>query len=457
MRIAKVKISNILGIADLEFDAGAFVEVSGRNGAGKTSVLTAIKSVIEGGHDATLIRNGEERGEVVLVLDDGTSIRKRISHKGVTLNVEKDGIKAQQPQSVISALTDLLSVNPVDFLRAPKKQRVNVLLESLPMTADMDRLAEIIGYKPEIKEGLHALTAIDTIYKAVFDDRTGTNRAVREKRATISQLEATIPEGFTVQADIETADLESLLAKRQKHDDALQAERDRITKKLDGLREQSETKKATIRDGHQQAIAVYRKQIEELNQKINAENQAQNDEIAAEQDAFAKIEGLAGQQREKAVTEHAANVAPISAQIATVQQNQDLAAKVRVTRQTVETMETEAAALEEDANRQTASLQALEAYKSELLSQLPIDGLEVKEGEIFRNGVPFDRLNSGQQVEIAVEIAKLRAGDLGVIAVDGIELLDSGHYEEFREQMEGTGLQMFVARVSDGDFAINVQ
>lgn len=61
MKIAHVKISNILGIAELEFTPAGFNEISGPNGTGKTSVLEAIKAALSTGHDATLLRKGAER------------------------------------------------------------------------------------------------------------------------------------------------------------------------------------------------------------------------------------------------------------------------------------------------------------------------------------------------------------------------------------------------------------
>lgn len=121
MKISHVRISNILGIASLEFTAGKFNLITGPNGQGKTSVLEAIKSVVVGGHDATLLRKGEDKGEVVLLLDDNTEIRKRVTSKSSPLDVIQDGGKVQRPTEIIRALTDMLSVNPVDFL-APRKR-----------------------------------------------------------------------------------------------------------------------------------------------------------------------------------------------------------------------------------------------------------------------------------------------------------------------------------------------
>ena len=57
------------------------------------------------------------------------------------------------------------------------------------------------------------------------------------------------------------------------------------------------------------------------------------------------------------------------------------------------------------------------------------------------------------------ETAKLllRAGKLGVICCDGLELLDSAAFAEFQKQALDSGLQLFVSRVSDDAFTITNQ
>jgi hypothetical protein len=71
--------------------------------------------------------------------------------------------------------------------------------------------------------------------------------------------------------------------------------------------------------------------------------------------------------------------------------------------------------------------------------------------------VAFDRLNTAQQVSIAFQIAKLRAGALAVCCLDGLELLDSESLGELEKQAQESGLQVFVTRVSDDDFAIETK
>lgn len=114
-------------------------------------------------------------------------------------------------------------------------------------------------------------------------------------------------------------------------------------------------------------------------------------------------------------------------------------------------------ALEKQAKTQTQALEDLDHYKLELLQSLPIPGIEVRDGDIFRDGVQFDRLNTAQKVDIAVAIAKLRSGALSIVCVDGLELLDADHYKAFKKTAEKSGLQMFVTRVAGEGFNITTE
>lgn len=435
MKIAHVRISNILGIQELEFTPEGFTEVSGPNGAGKTSVLEAIKSAIQGGHDATLLRQGAEKGEVVLVLDDGTEIRKRVTDKSSPLEVLQDGKKVPRPTDALKALTDMLSVNPVDFLRAPKKDRVRVLLDTMPIKVDAARLEQIAGVPVEVTDE-NGLAAIEAVRKQVYDDRTGTNRAVKEKDATINQLRLAMP---AAPGGVEGNEAE-LRAKVEDANQARDAEMERIREKLAGIQRDNQTKIDAIREDVQAKIDA-----------IKAEGLAK---VEAIQNEEREIERKAGAQRERTIQKHTDAIAPLNQALASITANREAHAKREQALLTVEQMEKELVDLQQDADNQTKALGEIDKYKDELLNSMPIPGLEVRDGEVFRNGITFDRLNTAQQVDIAVEIAKLRAGELGVICVDGIEALNSQAFAEFRERALESGLQLFVSRVSDEEFSV---
>lgn len=461
MRIERLKISNILGIEELDFEAGAFNVARGKNGTGKTSVLEAIKSVVKGGDDATLLRNGATKGEIVLVIDDGTEIKRRVTQKAVQpLVVEKNGVRVDRPSDTVKALIDMISVNPVDFLKAEKKKRVNVLLESLPMSADPVRLAEIVGHEVVLQDGRHALEQIQSVYQSVYDDRTGTRRAVREKESTINQLAATLPPA----AETGPEDKGGLVAELARIDDAKDAEIARIDGKLDGYRKaadddiKAETERLSEwKDEQQAAIAGLENQILAIRRGIIDQTAVSQKVKEDRYGEFTEIAAKAEKQRTKVLTAHAQERAGTAAKLDDIDSRLAAITRARQTRDTIKSMRADADSLADDVERQDAALKQIEAYKSELLAALPIDGLAVVEGEIFRHGVVFDRLNTGQQVEIAVEIAKLRAGDLGVICVDGIESLDSEHFDAFRDRAIASGLQLFVSRVADSEFEMTAE
>lgn len=431
MKIAHIRISNILGIEDLEFSAGAFNAITGPNGSGKTSMLEAIRSVVGRSDDATLLRKGAEQGQAVLVLDDGTELKRRFTQRGSILTVEdKHGQKVPSPATFVRGLADMLGSNPIDFLKAPKKDRVRVLLECLPLTADIDRLSRIMGQPLPVAEA-SALERIDLLHKATFDDRTFTNRALREKQGAINQLADTLPPpgeeppGSPID----------------------------LTAQIDAIEAASRLRHAEV-DGK---MAEYRAESAVRMDAMQAEIDALRDKQTKEREWLATAESGAAMAKAKADTEAATAKAPFAAQLTAIQSNTAAAARAQATRENIEKMKAEVADLAADAEHQSKILIDLEAYKLELLGALPIDGLTVTDGEIFRNGVPFDRLNKAQQVEISVEIAKLRAGALGMICVDELEMLDTEHFEAFRDQALASGLQLFVTRVSDAQFGIHAE
>lgn len=437
LHISHLKISNILGIDELEFSPEGFNEIRGKNGAGKTSVLEAIKAATGGGHDATLLRKGADKGEVVLVLDDGSEIKRRVTEsRSVTDVTDADGKKVGKPGDFMRTLVDTLSVNPVEFLSAPKKDRVKVLLEAMPINVDEARLEEIAGI-PVMVDGTNGLAIIDAVRKQVFEDRTGTNRAVKEKDSTINQLRLAMPE---VPGGVEGSE-DELRAQVEAATTAKDSELNRVRDKLDGIRA---TNQKTI-DARR---AKLHEDIDALKTTALAEVEALNAE-------FAETERKAGIQREKTIQKHTDAVTPLNQALESMRVNRSAHARREQALETVKQMEQELEELTADAAAQTKALDDIDAYKLELLKSLPIPGVEVRDGEIYREGVVFDRLNTAQQVTIAVEIAKLRAGELGVCCVDRLECLDPEAFEEFRAQVLESGLQLFVTTVNGEEF--NVQ
>lgn len=448
MKIALVRIHNILGIADLEVTPGQFNEITGANGVNKTNFLNAIKSVIEGGHDATLLRNGAKSGEVVLLLDDGVELRKTVTPKTSRVEVKKGETVMRRPQETIQALADLFSVNPIAFLQADKKDRAKVLLESMPIALDIARLEKVSGIKNlNFSDSMHATGRIDIVRTMVFDARTGVNRVLQEKKATIEQLRQAMPAapgGVTSGGEPELdAQIETI--QRQ-----AEADLKDLAGKVEAWMTQKDERVAALKSEYDTAVDALKAQIVTL----TTEYQEANESI--------RVSTAGAKQREidrKAAINTAAQAAkqPLIDAVRALRVDRDAVAKRAQTEETIKSMAEAADHLEAESKEQTAALAAIDAYKLELLATLPIPNIEIVNGEIFRGGVPFERLNAAQRTDIAIELAKLRAGTLGCVCVDGLELLDPDAYQEFQKKALASGLQFFVTKVGRGALKINDQ
>lgn len=460
MRVSKVKISGILGIEELEFEAGAFVAFVGENESGKTSALSAIQAVLgRDGDDATLLRRGSEKGEIVLVMDDGTEITKKVTPAGARTEYSGPAGKTSAPNTAIKALTDAMSVNPVSFIRsgetpADKRQRLAWLLECLPAVIDQGRLEEIAGPAAKVADpSWSAFDQLEAVHRTIFEDRTATNRAITEKNGSINQLEQTLPED---EEGMVSGDPDAVQAQLDAMDAANNAALQGVSETLAGYERQSSERAQAIRDGAETTRAAKREAIARLQAEIAELDQKQAADLAVETQWI--TDARAGAERKKAeiAAAHATNREPHVATLRAIRDGANAVAKAAQTRAHIKVFSDAIRDLEEDARRQTRQLEAIQAYKSELLENIPIDGLTVDDGEIFRNGVPFNRLNTALQVDMAVEIAKLRAKAAGIICVDGIENLDSTQYEAFRAKSVESGLQIFVTRVESGPLAVQI-
>ncbi len=429
MNIQKIKIANLLGIEELEFDPGKFTLIEGKNGSGKTSILESIKHALNGGHDAKLLRNGSDKGEIVLVLDDGVQLTKTVTPNKSDVKIyDKEGNRINKPQTYIDRLIDMLSVNPVQFLTSDKKNRVNYLLEAIPMKLTKDHLEKSLnGMSGRVRDDLngHALEVIGRIYKQFYDERTGINRALKEKSATMTQLKESVSDFNSSPKEIT----------------------DKI-KLLENKKGEMESKKSLFME---QAVRNRMKKLDDEEERFREEvnrlrlEHEENKEV---------IHNHFDSQKTDIQSKFEEKYLPLLSELTLLQEQAKQYASHEKTRELVEQFHREYQNLKEESEKLSGALTGLDNLKEDLLRELPIQGLEIKEGEIYCKDIIFDKLNTAEQVKIAVEVAKLRANELGIICVDGIERLDNDTFNEFKHKAIESGLQMIVTKVGDSELRI---
>lgn len=420
IRVSRIQIRNVMGIQDLDVEPGALTVVSGANGSGKTSVMEALKSLFGGGHDVTLLRNGEESGEVVALLSDGMEITKHITTRGSKVTVTHPELgEVKKAQGFLNGLLDSLAFNPVEFITSSRDGRVTHLLESLPLSVTPDDLRRCVGdlYPVEKAPTGHALQVIERVGKSLYDERTGVNRDAKSKVTTAAELVGSLPEG-----DEDLATMQSRYAE--------------VRKRLAERGQAQDEKRRQIR-------AVRERELEQIRQE--AEAKANDARLRAEDEL-------------RTVNEAAdAEGAEIGADEATLRARIGEAERHANTRGVVTKLTTEAEELKQRSNALTEAMERLEALKAKLLSELPIPGVELRDGEIYQGGVPWPRLNTAARVRLSLTLAGLRARAAGLplVCMDGLECLDDDTFAAFAEKAPKAGLQLVVTRVGEG--ALNVE
>jgi len=421
MHVIKIQISNILGIKRMEYEPGKFTTIEGENGSGKSSFLGAIQGAIGKGHNAKLLREGTDEGEVVLIFDNGETIHKKITADKSTLTVtDKAGRKIAMGASAVNDWVDRLAVNPIQLLTAEPKKRIALLLDSLPMDPIHEEIKLLTGLDRSKDEG-HPIQILADVEKQIFKDRAELKIGLKKQEAVVEKM------------------FGALSFSADKYDWAAEVGTQRTA-----LEEQNKL----LADEKQRTDELYKtcqKEINESKQKIieDANCRAENE-----------LKMLNEQLREKdfkLMEKFNAILDPIKAAI----KEADIKSKAQFKEQGAQKFideEREAIKLTtEEVETYSSQLSAIQRFKGELMENLPFPGLEVKDGDIYIDGIHFDTINTAERIKFALKVAQLRDSELKVCCVDGLEALDEETFNIFREEADKTKLQFFVTRVTDDE------
>lgn len=406
LRLYGIKGDNFLGLefVELNFDGKPVVEVTGTNGAGKSSLLKLIGAVL-GGAAYTPddpIRHGADSGGGTIDLGD-LIVTKRWTDKGVVLTAKSpDGMKYTAPQKLLSELIGRLSFDPLAFSRAKPADQV-------------ETLKSLVGLDFRI---------LDQQRKTHYDNRTVVNKEVDGLRG---QLEAMA----IVVAPDEPVNVAELLKEQAA---AIEEQR-----RYDGLKNAAD--EAVRARGRADARVVSAKEALAKAQK----------ELADAEAAAVKAQ----EREEEAAGEYDVAVKPeldaIREQLAKAQETNELVRQKKaraVAGQKLRAKEQEAADL-------TAQIAEIDKNKRDALAsaQFPIPGLsfvedqEKKTSGVTFNGVLFDQVNAANQLRISMAVGLGLNPRLKLMTIQDGSLLDAGSMKLLAELAAEFGAQVIVERV----------
>lgn len=383
--VKKLKVVSITPASD-------FIQVTGKNASGKSSVLDCIWYALAG-KDAIPgrpIRDGQERAVIRLDLGE-IVVERRFNASGTTtLNVENaDGARYPSPQAMLDKLIGELSFDPLAFAIMKPRDQYDELKRVAKIELDIDQL-----------EGQN---------RADLDKRRDKNREAKEQRVHA--------DGITIQFPDMTGPVDTA---------ALVQELEAVNKWNSDVASNESKRKALA--AQLQSVEA---RIEELKRAAD-EAAAQANRIRFDLEQVPPWT----QPRDTAPIREQINGA--EARNADWRKRDQKAAHIA----RAEKAEDEAESLSGKVNKRLAEKAA--ALES---ATMPIPDLSLGDGRVFLNAVPFDQCSSAEQLRTSVAIAMAANPKLRVIRIKDGSLLDDDGLRMIAELASDNDYQVWIERV----------
>jgi len=466
-RIAQIQIKNIMGIEELEFDLdGKATLVTGKNGEGKSSIIRALTSTVAGGYSAELVRMGEDSGEVVLVMDDEMSVRKKFNTtKAGSTTLRVDGKTLPRPQAHLNALFDSVATDPAKFLASKPASQLEQLLEATPMALSESHVTTLnsamlaSNSETPIDFALHPIRVLDASLTTVNGNRRNLGTQISTNEAATERLKAALPENMEPK---ELTDLEGSLATLREHLTGLSA---KSTEETDNVRlHQKRLITAEEEKVNQDNSELIGRQNELNQQLLDINNELNNIEVNLNssgielkrsiEDIDARANNKATEIRNQLATDMNNSQNEISATEMAIRNH----SQYSKTLEHIAEAEAETTDLKQQRTLSEQYIEKLNEIKSSLLTNIPIDGLEVNNGSIVCEGIPFKMLNTAKQAALAIRIAVMRLDTnpeaIRLVIIDGIECMDTNTLSALLDAAEDYKVQLIMAKTTDGPLEI---
>ena len=358
MKIVKLQAENVKRLVAVEISpAGNVVEITGKNGQGKTSVLDAIWWALAGAGTVQKepIRKGQQQAKIRL--DLGEIVVTRNFKRGedgevsTSVTVEGDGgARFPSPQRMLDSLLGALSFDPLEFARMDPKAQFDALRRFVP------------GVDFE---------AIERDNDGDYARRTDVNRQAKDCRTLAERMQ--VKAGL---APVDVAAIASEISAANHHN----AETARQEEQYAQRRRQADSLKREAATDRHRANAL-------RSQAADLEHEAARKEQAAGnlRDEAGKLE-IAAPIDVATLTDRLSKAEEINAQVRQSKERDTYLARA-------EGLEAESAALTKlMAHREAAKRAAIAAAK------MPVPGIEFGDKVVLLNGVPFEQASDAEKL-----------------------------------------------------------
>lgn len=467
MKTSKITIKSLFGISEQQIN-GNSIEITGQKGAGKTSVLDAIRYCLTNRSNRDwIIKEGENEGEIIVETDSGLTIdRKARTNKADSININENGNRITKPETFLKSIITPLQLNPVEFTQMTKQEQNRAILDLIDFEWDMNWIEEQFGeiprgvdYEQNILQILNDIQSENGVY---FQSRQDINREIRNKKAFVEDIAKDIPSNYQAEKwknyDL-SSKYEELMKIRDRNNkiERARAFKDSYDNKLRGI---EATREMEI-SGAEKVIANEKDNLNSTIARLKAEIKACEDKLLTIDDKLQDKVKIANSNYDvaKAKLDSDIGVAEqfISLPITPVD---DLQNEINEAEKMMKhlneyfrmtSMQSEIAELKEVSEAYTEKIELARELPGEILetATLPVEGLTVKDGIPLINGLPISNRSDGELLELCVDIAIHNPSGLQIILIDGAEKLDDISRKKLYEKCKDKGLQFIATRTTN--------
>ena len=423
MKILEMVAENYKRLRVVEIvPTGPVVQITGRNGQGKSSVLDAIWAALAGkrGFAERPVRRGADKARLQLKLgtEKGELLVTRVigSNGTSTLTVEDRTGKLGEPQKVLDALLGELTFDPMAFMAMSPKQQVDVLRRVVKMDVDIDEL--------------NALNAAD------YDARTEINREV--KRLEIEAAAIAIVQDLPKERIDEEAIMERLNRASEINRKAQEVDKERSEVGLKCTRRASSVANAEFEIESREAEV---KRLEALLEAARNVLKVSVERLAEEKKRFEDTKQLYESMP-------AGEYVDSSELTRELQQAQITNREIDKAKRRAE-VERKLEAEKRKALELTRAMEQREERKRNALqsAKMPIEGLVFDEKQVFFNGLALVDEGEAKQIEISTAIGMALNPKLRILRVPHGEALDPDGIKVLERIAAENDFQIWMARV----------
>lgn len=447
MKIISLQAENVKKLVAVEIKPdGNLVEITGRNGQGKTSVLDSIWWALAGTKhiQSAPIRKGATEARIRLDLGELIVSRRFWKGKGgsdeSSISVENaEGARYPSPQKMIDALLGELSFDPLAFARMDPKDQFNALKRFVP-GVDFEAIANSDKGDRERRQEINRLAKQELAAAQLIIVPAGTPAEPVDEEALVKELQeageknakelnrknnraSAIDRVAALRADADDAeaDIKSMVMREGKLCEETVAD---LQRQILELQTRIETARATL-------VNRIREQTERLSAHADARRK-EADDLQAKIDAAAP---LADPIDTTAITERINQARLTNANVRKLEERE----KHRIRHDSLEQQSEEISVRIE--KRQADKVAAIAAAK------IPVPGIEFGDGEVLLNSVPFEQASDAEQLTASVRIAMALNPKLRVIRIRDGSLLDTAAMQRLAELAEQNDMQVWIERV----------